>query len=140
MSDLKNFDFIKLPSGISMRAPYPGELEFFKKRPDVPGMAAEDNKVIMNPFSPMKPEEFQAVANNEAARILMRKPENAPDFDLTPAQEAFLDTTDYRRATPEQRKATIAARILSGDPSAGVPTALQNAFVMKLKMKLFGDK
>lgn len=134
-----DFEYIKLPKGAQMRKPYAGELDYFKKNPSVAGMATEDNKVILNPYSNLKPEQYQSVANNEAARILMRKSEFKPDFELTPQQKAFLDTTTYRNATEEERKATIAARLLSDDPSAGIPTAQQDVFVKTLKMQLFKD-
>jgi hypothetical protein len=134
-----DFDFVKLPKGIQMREPYAGELDYFKKNPSVAGMATEDNKVILNPYSNLKPEQYQSVAINEAGRILMRKPDLKPDFELTSQQKAFLDTTTYRNATEEERKATIAARLLSDDPSAGIPTAQQDAFVKTLKMQLFKE-
>ena len=133
------FEYIKLPKGAQMRKPYAGELDYFKKNPSVAGMATEDNKVILNPYSNLKPEQYQSVAVNEASRILMRKPEFKPDFELTSQQKAFLDTTTYRNATEDERKATIAARLLSDDPSAGIPTAQQDAFVKTLKMQLFKE-
>lgn len=128
-----DFGYIKLPKGIQMRKPYESELDYFKKNPNVAGMAAEDNKVILNPFSMRKPEEFQSVAINESARILMRQKKYTPKFELTPQQKAFLDTTTYRNAPEEERKATIAARILSGDPSAGIPSNEQVLFATELK-------
>jgi hypothetical protein len=132
----KDFNFIRLPKGIEMRKPYAGELEYFKKNANVAGMATEDNKVILNPYSNLKPEQYQSVAVNEASRIIMRKPEFKPDFELTNQQKAFLDTTTYKNASEDERKATIAARILSDDPSSGVPTAQQNLFVNLLRMEL----
>jgi hypothetical protein len=132
----KDFGFIRLPKGIEMRKPYAGELEYFKKNSNVAGMATEDNKVILNPYSNLKPEQYQSVAVNEASRIVMRRPEFKPDFELTNQQKAFLDTTTYKSASEEERKATIAARILSDDPSSGVPTAQQNLFVNFLRMEL----
>jgi hypothetical protein len=132
----KDFNFIRLPKGIEMRKPYAGELEYFKKNANVAGMATEDNKVILNPYSNLKPEQYQSVAVNEASRIIMRKPEFKPDFELTSQQKAFLDTTTYKNASEDERKATIAARILSDDPSSGVTTAQQNLFVNLLRMEL----
>lgn len=127
---------IKLPKGIAMRDPYQGELEYFKMNPTVAGMATEDNKVILNPFSGLKEKEYQAVAINESARVLMRRPDFKPDFSLTDEQMRNLDTTTYRDAPEEARKATIAARILSGDPSGGVPTSEQSVFVSILRKAL----
>lgn len=131
-----DFSFIKLPKGIKMRTPYNSELEYFKKNPNVAGMAADDNKVILNPFANRKPEEYQSVAINESSRILMRQPKYAPKFDLTDQQKSFLDSTSYRNASEDDRKATIAARILSGDPSAGIPSNEQTLFASELRKQL----
>jgi len=127
---------IKLPKGIQSREPYDSELEYFKNNPNVSGMATDDDKVILNPFSGLKDNEYQAVALNESSRILMRKPQYRPDFDLTDEQVRFLDSTTYRNASEDDRKATIAARLLSGDPSGGVPTSEQSVFVSDLKQAL----
>ena len=132
-----DFSFIKLPKGIETRKPVDTELDYFKKNPNVAGMATEDNKVILNPFSDRKPEEFQAVAINESARIFMRqKPEYKPKFDLTEQQKSFLDSTTYRNASEDDKKATIAARILSKDPSAGIPSNEQTLFASELRRAL----
>ena len=110
---------------------YPGEDEYFKKNPNVTGMAADDDKIIMNPYSTLKDNERQAVMLNEAARVHMRKKLiDAPNYDLTPEQmEKFgsysKDVNDIRQ--------TIAARILSGDPSAGKPTEAQQEYVGRLR-------
>ena len=127
---------IKIPKGIKMRDPYPSELEYFKANPGVAGMAAEDDKVILNPFTGLKDEEYRAVAINEAARILMRNPKYYPDFDLTDEQSRFLDTTTYRNASSLDRASTIAARVLTGDPSAGVSTSQQDMFVNSIRKAL----
>jgi hypothetical protein len=50
-----DFGFVKLPKGIQMRKPYAGELDYFKNNPSVAGMATEDNKVILNPYSRLTP-------------------------------------------------------------------------------------
>jgi hypothetical protein len=117
------------------RAPYPDELTFFKSRSTgrnaVPAYAADDDHVVFNPFMEHGPEQRYGIYLNEGARIKMRNPEFAPTFDLTPEQEAYLDTTDYAKATPEDRRATIAARLLSKDQSAGTPTKQQLEFVKK---------
>lgn len=119
-----------------IRAPEPDELTFFKSRSTgpnaVPAYAADDGHVVFNPFMEHSPEQRYGIYLNEGARIKMRSPEFAPTFDLTPEQEAYLDTTDYAKATPEDRRATIAARVLSGDKSAGAPTKQQLEFVKKM--------
>lgn len=131
------FSYIKLPRGIQMREPYAGEEDYFKKNPTVAGMATEDGKVILNPYSNLKPSEYQSVAINESARVLIKKDASLkPSFELTPEQEKFLSSNTYRNASEEDKKATIAARILSGDPSAGTPTEEQQRYVEILKERL----
>lgn len=131
----------ELIAGVPMRDPFKGELDYFRKNPSVAGMATEDNKIIINPFTTISEQQKQAVAVNEAARVWMRtKKEYAPDFSLTKQQEQFLDTTTYRDAPASERMATIAARLLSNDTSAGVPTAEQALFVSRLRMAMFGNK
>ena len=126
-------------AGVPIRPPFKGELDYFRKNPFVAGMAAEDNKIIINPFTQISDQQKQAVAVNEAARVWMRtKKDYVPEFTLTKQQEQYLDTTTYRNAPVADRLATIAARLLSGDVSAGVPTAEQNLFVARLKMAMFG--
>lgn len=135
-----DFSFIKLPKGIQIRKPYQSELDYFLKNKNVGGMATQDNKVILNPYAKLKPEEFQSVAANESARLVMKQDESMrPDFALTPEQIGFLDSTTYKQANQLDRNATIAARILSGDPSAGKPTQEQLDFVEKLKQQMYSD-
>jgi hypothetical protein len=131
-----DFTNIKVPKGIKARKPSESELEYFKRNTNVSGMATDDDAVILNPFSGLKESEYQAVALNESSRILMRQPKYAPDFDLTEQQIRFLDSTTYRNASEDDRKATIAARLLSGDPSGGVPTSEQSVFVKTLQQAL----
>jgi hypothetical protein len=110
---------------------YPGEESYFKANPHVAGMAADDNKIIMNPFSTLKDNEKQAVMMNEAARVHMRnKLIDAPNYELTPTQAEKFAT--YSK-DPNDIKQTIAARILSGDPSAGDVTPEQQAYAARLK-------
>ena len=109
---------------------YPGEEQYFKANPHVAGMAADDDKIIMNPFSTLKDSEKQAVMMNEAARVHMRRNYDAPRFDLTEDQLSRLG--NYSKDMNDVRQ-TIAARILSGDPSAGQPTADQLDYVQGLR-------
>ena len=117
--------------GIGLRPDlYPGEDEYFRKNPNVTGMAAEDDKIIINPYSTLTDAEKEAVMLNEAARVHMRRNFESPRFALTPEQQERLggysaDEADIR--------ATIAARILSGDPSAGKPTPEQTEYVDRLR-------
>jgi len=118
--------------GIGLRPDlHPGEDEYFRKNPHVAGMAAEDDRIIMNPYSKLKDAEKQAVMLNEAARVHMRRGTmQPPRFALTPEQEsAFAKYSD----NPVDRASTIAARILSGDPSALKPTPEQQDYVQQLR-------
>jgi hypothetical protein len=109
----------------------PGEEEYFKANPHVTGMAADDDKIIMNPFSTLKDNEKQAVMLNEAARVHMRKKLiDAPNYDLTPEQTERFGS--YSK-DPNDIRQTIAARILSGDPSAGDATPEQQEYVSRLR-------
>jgi hypothetical protein len=116
------------------RTPEDSELDYFKSNPTVSGMATEDNKVILNPYSKLSKAEKDAVALNEYSRIIMRtNPNFAPNFKLTDEQTKFLGSNTYKDAPEQDRMATIAARLLSGDPSAGTPTIDQLKFVNSLQ-------
>ena len=105
---------------------YPGEDKYFKDNPNVGGMATEDQYVILNPYSKLSPQEKSAVRVNEAARLYMNK-HGVPNVSLTKEQEQNLaGLGEYASAEPQYRKATMLARILSGDPSAGTPTMEQS--------------
>lgn len=123
------------------RDPYKGELDFFKKRPEVAGMATEDNKIILNPFSKNKPAEQQAVAKNEALRLFMKLQKVSPEFELTKEQQDFFKGTEYG-SNPEAAKQTILARILSGDPSAkqATPEQLKAAEALKSQIMQFAPQ
>jgi len=118
--------------GIGLRDQlFPGEEEYFKANPNVAGMAAEDDQIIMNPYSTLKDNERQSVMLNEAARVHMRKKLiDAPNYDLTPEQTEKFGS--YSKDVNDIRQ-TIAARILSGDPSVGKPTEAQQEYVDRLR-------
>lgn len=123
---------------------YPGEDEYFKANPNVTGMAADDDKVILNPYSTITKKDKDLVMLNEAARVHMRKGiMERPNFDLTqeqldmPLGEGKL-MKDYSKDINDIRQ-TITARILSGDPTAGKPTPAQLEYVNQLK-KFMGVK
>ena len=118
-----------------MRTPYKSELTFFKERPEVAGMAAEDNKIILNPFSTLSPQEKMAVAKNEALRIYMRQNEISPNFDLTSSQQKMFAGTEYEK-DPVSAKQSILARILSNDPSAKDATLDQTLEAQKLQEQI----
>ena len=115
---------------------FPGEDEYFKKNPTVTGMAAEDDKIILNPYSTLSDKEKEAVMLNEAARVHMRRNFDKPQFTLTPEQESVFSSYS---ANPDDIRQTLAARILSGDPSAGQTTPEQMEYVANLR-KFMGVK
>jgi hypothetical protein len=100
-----------------MRDPYKSELEFFKKRPEVAGMATEDNKIVLNPLSQLSKDELNAVSRNEALRLFMRQNAISPSFNLTKSQMEMFRGSEYEKDA-NAAKQTILARILTGDPSA----------------------
>lgn len=123
--------------GYSTRKPYDSEDAFFKKRTDVAGMAAEDGKIVLNPYSKNSAKEQEAVAKNEAIRLWMRDNNFSADFEVTPKQAEFFKGTEYGKPeNQKQLKNTLVARWLTGDPSAGKPTKEQRSVVEKVKSML----
>jgi hypothetical protein len=123
--------------GYPMREPFQSEREFFSKNKNVGGMAAEDNAVVLNPYSTLSPSELSAVARNEAARLYMREQKSKFDFDLTPQQKKAFEGTAYGDpANANDAKASILARGLSGDPSAGDVTPQQRAYADRIGSQL----
>jgi hypothetical protein len=120
------------PFGVDERPPSQSEIDFFN-RSGVPGYAAEDGKIVLNP-TPPPGINMNAIRLNEGARVFMRNsPEYQPSFALTQEQMQALSSTGYATAPIEDQRATIAARLLSGDPSAGTPTPEQRLFVERLR-------
>ena len=126
------------------RDPYPSELEFFRKNPNVAGYAAPDNKVVVNPFNRLTPEENMALIENESARIFMRQDHSArpteQSFPLTPQQQKM----PYPKSPPPQDpqhalRSTVAARMVAGDPSAGRTTEAQEKFFEELRARMLGN-
>jgi hypothetical protein len=91
-------------------------------------MASEDGRVVLNPYSQLDPGELDAVALNEAARVFMRRERLTPSFTLTTEQRMAFSNYGPEGAIKE----TVAARLLSGDPSALEPTEAQIEFVRLL--------
>ena len=117
--------------GIGVRQDlFPGEDDYFRRNPNVTGMAAEDDRIILNPYSQLSDTERRAVMLNEAARVHMRRNFDAPQFALTDEQRTRFK--DYS-ADENDVRATVAARILSGDPSAGTSTPEQTEYVARLR-------
>lgn len=105
---------------------YPGEHQYFRQNPHVSGMAADDGRIILNPYSQLQQHEYDAVAKNEAARLFFRENQNRFKFDFDPTPEQFeaFRNTPYQN-DPYNLRATIISRIISGDPSAGNVTTRQ---------------
>ena len=123
---------------------YPGEDEFFKKNTHVGGMAAEDNKVIINPYSPLSDDQKGLVKMNETARLWMRNSEESerPSMRLRRSQKKAFSTISNGKpySTDEQdTRETIIGRILSNDASAGKTTRKQRKYAEKLKSKIESD-
>ena len=124
-------DVLKPDVASMVRAPYESELAYFKSNPHVSGMAAEDNRVILNPYSNLSENQKRSVILNEAARIYMRE-HGGGRFAITDEQKER-----FRGYGSEQDvRDTIAARILSGDPSAGNATPEQIKYVSELRRRL----
>jgi len=111
---------------------YEGEDKYFKANPNVTGMAAEDGKVIMNPYSTLTAPERNAVKKNEAFRLKLRDSNVNLDFNVTPEQKEFFGGTEYSSNENAMRE-TILARIYSGDPSAKATQEQKNILQQILK-------
>ena len=122
----------KLVSTYGIRQPFEQELQFFQGRPEVAGMATDDGKITLNPFSKNSPQEQQFVAQNEALRLFMNQNNVAPDFNLTKEQKSMFAGSEYE-ADENAAKQSIVARFLTGDPSAKDVTKEQKAFANKIK-------
>jgi hypothetical protein len=120
--------------GIAVRQQlFPGEDKYFRENPQVTGMAAEDDKIVLNPYSKLGEKERQAVMLNEAARVHMRRGlMQSPRFMLTPEQEKAFSSYGGGKNIDAIRQ-TIAARLLSGDPSALKATPEQLEYVQQLR-------
>lgn len=101
--------------------------------PHVAGMAAEDNQIIFNPYA--KGVNYNAVGQNEAARLWMRNNPTQFSFPLTNAQKAAFAGTPYENNEDALRQ-SILARIISGDSSAGAVTPEQQLWADWLRSNL----
>jgi len=119
--------------------------KWFKENPNTSGMAVggglngfskDDPRVVMiNPYSGLTKQGRESVLLNEKLRHFM----DESDYDTGPgeptqAQIDFFKGTEYGK--PENRKylgQTIAARIVTGDSSAGDVTPEQRASAARLK-------
>jgi hypothetical protein len=106
----------KVLNRYEIRQPYESESLYFKMNPKVSGMASEDNRIVLNPYSQLSQSESDAVAKNEGIRLYLRENQINPDFEVTENQKQYFNNTPYSDDDLAVRH-TILARILSGDPS-----------------------
>ena len=97
---------------------------YFRQNQNVGGMASESGHILLNPYSPPNVN-HDAVARNEALRLLMRDRGVVPSFDLTQQQRQSFFGTPYQ-FNEDALKQSIAARIYSGDPSANANDQQRN--------------
>ena len=121
---MQMFDFLKNINtndtfGYKERSPYPSEMNYFKQNPLVGGMATEDNKITLNPYSGLTRQQNNAIKQNEATRLYLRENgNNYPQFSLTPEQNNYFNNNLNYSQNPVDVQHTILGRILSGDSSA----------------------
>ena len=123
--------------GYPLRKPYQSELNFFKSNPTVTGMAAEDNSIILNPYSGLNEKQKMSVATNEAIRLFLKNKSPSLSFKITEDQKKKFAGTEYGK--PEninKLRETILARIIAEDPSAGDYTDEQKAEAERIKALL----
>ena len=112
---------------------FPTEHSYFKNNPDVSGMAADDKTIIFNPYSQNINKD--AVGQNEAARLWLRENNVEPKFNIHPHQRESFKGTPYENNELALRH-TILGRIISGDPSAGMVTPVQQTWADWLMQQL----
>ena len=120
-----------------MRNPYESEDVWFAMNPKVAGMAAEDGRIVLNPYSGLSDENKAAVAKNEAIRLYMRENNVDPQFTVTPEQMKSFAGTEYGKKGNEGfMRQTLVSRILTGDPSAGNATEEQRKAAQDIMQQL----
>ena len=113
------------------REPTKSARRYFRLHPQVAGMAAEDDRIVMNPYSKLSKDERAAVEKNEGARLQMRRmaKRDRPQYPLTRDQrERFADY-----GSKQDQRETVMGRLHSGDPSAGRPSIDQLLYRARLK-------
>ncbi len=121
--------------GYAVRQPYQSEDAFFLLNPNTTGMAAEDGRIVLNPYSGLKYEQQLAVAKNEAIRLFMRESQIDPQFKVTSEQMKSFQGTAYATNEPALRQ-TLVSRILTNDPSAGNVTDEQRKAAQSIMQQL----
>jgi hypothetical protein len=121
--------------GYAVRTPFPRENTFFMLNPDTTGMAANDGRIVLNPYSGLTYDGQVAVAKNEAIRLFMRENKIDPQFKVTPKQMTKFQDTAYGTNEPALRQ-TLVARILTNDKSAGDVTDEQRRAAESIMQQL----
>ena len=121
--------------GYAVRNPHKSEDTWFAMNTNVTGMAAEDGRIVLNPYSGLSDENKAAVAKNEAIRLFMRENKVDPQFKVTPQQAKAFQGTAYATNEPAMRQ-TLVSRILTGDPSAGSVTEEQRKVSQDIMQQL----
>lgn len=123
--------------GYEVRNPQESELQYFYDNQNISGMAAEDNRIILNPYSDLDSNQMNSVAQNEAIRLYLRNNKIEPTFNLT--EEQAKQFKNYS-ANPTDTKHTILGRILTNDTSVGKITPEQRKYADWLQKQLSGLK
>lgn len=123
--------------GYAVRNPYKSEDVWFALNPKVTGMASEDGRIVLNPYSGLSDENKAAVAKNEAIRLFMRQNNVDPQFKVTPEQMKSFAGTEYGKKGNEGfMRQTLVSRILTGDPSAGNATEEQRKAAQSIMQQI----
>ena len=123
--------------GYAVRSPYKSEDVWFALNPNETGMAAEDGRIVLNPYSGLPDEQKAIVAKNEAIRLFMRENNVDPQFKVTPKQKESFAGTEYGKKGNEGfMRQTLVARILTGDSSAGNVTEEQRKVSQDIMQQL----
>jgi len=119
-------------------------LDYFKKNPDVAGMAigaglnqyGGERRVVVNPYSGLSKEGKEGLILNERLRHFMDETKPQLSFNPTKEQVQSFQGTEYGKPENIGRlKETIVARILTGDASAGNFTKEQEDAAMEIQKK-----
>ena len=125
------------PYGYAVRNPYKSEDVWFALNPKVAGMASEDGRIVLNPYSGLSDENKAAVAKNEAIRLFMRENNVDPQFKVTPEQMKSFAGTEYGKKGNEVfMRQTLVSRILTGDPSAANATEEQRKAAQSIMQQI----
>lgn len=100
------------------------------------------SRIVINPAVFQDKRDAMAVVVDEALRLWMESTGFQPDFEVTPDQQRFFDSTSYGD-DPDAMKKTIVARIATFDTSVKDATPEQVAETLRLldsALEVFGDQ